>query len=93
MKSAKKISLQIYLEPEQDELIRRLSKSKGVSRAAIVRTCVAKFWDTLPLEDDPAWGLAGLGAFGKSDISRNHDGYLVKLGKRTVKNSDSPAID
>lgn len=78
MKSAKKIPLQIYLEPEQDELIRRLSKSRGISRAAIVRSCVAQFLDSLSLEEDPAWGLVGLGSSGKSDISRNHDDYLVE---------------
>lgn len=76
MKRSKKIPIQLYLEPDQDQLLRRLSKDKGMSRAAIIRYCISQYIGNLPVEDDPALRIVGLGASGKGDIAESHDDYL-----------------
>lgn len=77
MKGAKKIPIQVYLDPEQNKAIEALSKTLGKSKAAIVRSCISRFIETLPPEQDPAMKIIGLGASGKKDISQNHDKYLA----------------
>ena len=81
MKKLKKISMQIYLEPEQDKIITLLSKMSGKSKAAIIRSCIHKFIAGLPPEKDPALDIMNLGASGKSDIAEKHDDYLISHGK------------
>ncbi|MEA1946778.1 MAG: hypothetical protein U9N83_05690 [Thermodesulfobacteriota bacterium] len=81
MKRLKKIPIQVYLEPEQKKIIGLLSKTSGKSRAAIIRSCISKFIDSLPLEEDPALKIMNLGASGKKDIAERHDGYLISLKK------------
>ena len=81
MKKRKKISTQIYLEPEQDKVIALLSKSSGKSKAAIIRSCISRFLSSLPLEKDPALGIVNLGDSGKKDIAERHDEYLISSEK------------
>ena len=81
MKRSRKIPIQVYLEPDQDQLLRRLSKHKGMSRAAIIRSCISQYIESLPVSDDPAWGLVGLGDSGKGDMAENHDDYLTSFTK------------
>lgn len=81
MKKIKKIPTQIYLEPEQEKVIALLSKATGKSKAAIIRSCIAKFLSNLPLENDPALGIMNLGASGKKDIAERHNEYLLSLDK------------
>ena len=81
MKKLKKIPVQIYLDPEQQRIIGFLSKTSGKSRAAIIRSCISNFIDSLPLEKDPALNIINLGASGKKDIAEKHDDYLVSLDK------------
>lgn len=78
MKALKKKPIQIYMEPRQDEMLSVLSKKKGVSKAAIIRESVEKYLKGLPVEEDSAMGLIGLGASGKGDLSIKHDKYLIK---------------
>lgn len=78
MKTLKKKPIQIYMEPRQDEVLSVLSKRKGVSKAAIIRESVEKYLKELPVEEDSAMGLIGLGGSGKGDLSAKHDKYLVK---------------
>jgi len=78
MRMLKKKPIQIYIEPGQDNLLKILSKKRGVSKAAIIRDGLDKFLKELPVNEDPAMGLVGLGSSGKGDLSRKHDGYLVK---------------
>jgi predicted DNA-binding protein len=77
MKISRKIPIQIYLEPEQARIISLLSKSSGKSKAAIIRSCISKFIDTIPPEKDPALNIMNLGASGKKDIAKRHDDYLI----------------
>ncbi len=78
MRALKKKAIQIYIEQGQDNLLKILSKRRGVSKAAIIRDGIDKFLKELPVEEDPAMGLVGLGSSGKGDLSRKHDRYLVK---------------
>jgi len=77
----KKIPIQIYLEPDQDKVIGFLSRSSGKSKAAIIRSCISKFIENLPLEEDPALDLMNLGTSGKKDLAEKHDDYLISLEK------------
>jgi len=81
MKRLKKVPIQIYLEPEQDKIVGLLSKSSGKSKAAIIRSCISKHIESLPMENDPALDIMKLGASGKTDISERHDDYLITLDK------------
>ena len=81
MKRLKKIPIQIYLEPEQEKIVGLLSKSSGRSKAAIIRSCISKYIDNLPVEKDPALNIINLGDSGKKDISQRHDHYLISLEK------------
>ena len=81
MKRLKKIPFQIYLEPDQQKIINILAKSTGKSRAAIIRSCISKFIDTLPLSEDPALNIMNLGESGKKDMAERHDEYLTSYEK------------
>ncbi|GAJ12495.1 unnamed protein product, partial [marine sediment metagenome] len=77
MRKLKKTPIQIYLEPEQEKIISVLAKGSGQSKAAIIRSCISRFIDSLPLEKDPALDIMNLGASGKKDIAQKHDDYLI----------------
>jgi len=80
MGSLKKKPIQIYIEPQQDRILEILSKKRGVSKAGIIRDSIGKFLEEIPVEEDPAMGLIGLGSSGKRDLSDQHDKYLTKYG-------------
>jgi hypothetical protein len=69
--------IQIYLDSGQDTLIELLAKKRGISKSSIIREGVDKFLKELPIEEDPAMELIGLGSSGKGDLSENHDRYLT----------------
>ena len=77
MKALKKKPIQIYIEPRQDNVLEVLSKRKGISKAAIIRESVEKYLRGLPVEEDAAMGIVGLGSSGKGDLSDKHDRYLA----------------
>ncbi len=75
---SKKIPIQIYLDPDQFKMIDLLSKARNTSKAATIRNCIAKYLESIPLENDPALNIINLGASGKKDIAAKHDDYLIK---------------
>ncbi len=77
MRSLKKKPIQIYIEHRQDNVLEVLSKNRGVSKSEIIRDSLEKYFKELPLEEDPAMGLVGLGGSGKGDLSDKHDRYLA----------------
>ena len=81
MRNLKKKPIQIYIEPQQNRALDLLSKRKGVSKAHLIREGIVRLLKDLPLEEDPAMGLIGLGSSGKGDLSENHDRYLAKHGR------------
>lgn len=76
--SLKKKPIQVYIEPRQDLMLDALSRKRGVSKASIIRHGIDKFLKELPLEEDPALGIIGLGSSRKGDLSEKHDKYIVK---------------
>jgi hypothetical protein len=78
MRNLKKKPIQIYIEPQQNRALDLLSKRKGVSKAHLIREGIVRLLKDLPVEEDPAMGLIGLGVSGKGDLSENHDRYLAK---------------
>ena len=81
MKNLKKVPIQIYIEPEQEKILGALSKATRQSKAAIIRSCISKFIDSLPPEEDPAMDIINLGSSGKKDIAEKHDDYLISFKK------------
>jgi hypothetical protein len=79
MKTRKKAPFQIYLEPEQEKMIELLSLQNKKSKAAIIRLCISRYIETLPLEEDPALNIINLGASGIKDVSEKHDKYLMRF--------------
>jgi len=79
MKSKKKVPFQIYLEPEQEKMIELLSRKTNKSKAAVIRLCITRYMETIPLEEDPAMKIIDLGESGKTDISDRHDEYLAQF--------------
>lgn len=77
MRTFKKKPIQIYVEPRQDNVLELLSKKRGVSKSEIIRESIEQYLKELPVEEDPAMGLVGLGSSGKGDLSDRHDGYLA----------------
>jgi len=77
MRDLKKKPIQVYIEPQQDRALHLLSKRKGVSKAHLIREGIVRLLQDLPVEEDPALGLIGLGRSGKGDVSEHHDRYLA----------------
>ena len=80
MKTLKMKPIQIYIEAQQNRVLEDLSKKKGLSKAEIIRRSLEKFLKELPVEEDPAMGLIGLGSSRKGDLSARHDDYLGRYG-------------
>jgi len=79
MKTRKKTPFQIYLEPEQEKMIELLSIQTKKSKAAVIRLCISRYMETLPVEEDPALNIINLGSSGIRDISSKHDDYLNRF--------------
>ena len=71
----------MYIEPGQDNLLELLSKKKGVSKASIIRDGLERFFSELPVDDDPAMGLIGLGSSGMGNLAEIHDQHLAEYTK------------
>jgi hypothetical protein len=78
MRNLKKKPIQIYIEPQQNDVLEVLSQRKGVSKAELIRESLEKYLNELPLEEDPAMDLVGLGSSGRGDLSDQHDRYLTR---------------
>lgn len=85
MKAFKKKPIQIYIELRQDDVLSALAQSKGVSKAEIIRESLDMYLRQIPLEEDPAMGLVGLGNSGKKNLSENHDAYIAQYARRKQK--------
>jgi hypothetical protein len=85
MKTLKKKPIQIYLEPQQNNVLGLLSKKRGISKAEIIRRSLEKFFKDIPLEEDPAMDLIGLGSSEKGDLSVQHDKYIARYTKSKRK--------
>ncbi len=73
--------LQVYLDVDQEQALRALAQRLQVPMAELVRRSVSLFLAELPVEDDPAMRIVGLGS-GPSDLAEHHDRYLIELERR-----------
>lgn len=85
MRKLKKKPIQMYIEPRQDAALVVLARKRGVSKAELIRESIEKYITAIPVEDDPAMGLIGLGSSGKRDLSERHDRYIAKYSASRKK--------
>jgi hypothetical protein len=71
--------VQIYLEQRQQLALKRLAAKRKVSVSELVREGVERLLTEMPIEDDPAWKLIGLGSSGVTDLAERHDEYLIQI--------------
>ena len=69
--------LQIYLDDRQDQFLRRLAKERNASISELVREGIDLLLAKLPIEEDPAYKLVGLGATKTRHVADQHDEYIV----------------
>ena len=82
MRALTKKPLQIYLEYDQEQALRALAERLQVSMAELIRRSVDQFLAALPVKDDPAMQIVGLGRSGIGDLALNHDRYLIEFERR-----------
>lgn len=85
MRALKKKLIQIYIEPRQELALESLSKKRRISKAALVRISLDRYLSALPMDEDQALGIIGMGMSGKNDISERHDAYLAEYGSAHTK--------
>lgn len=78
MKTRARKPFQVHLDESQLGVLRWLAERRGVSVAELVRQSVDCYLAQLPPEDDPLWGIIGIGLGGPPDLAERHDDYLVE---------------
>ena len=73
--------IQIYLEEQQDRALRRIAEDKGISLSELIRRSIDLYLENLPVEDDPALKIVGLGRSRLGDLAAKHDEYLTRWEK------------
>jgi hypothetical protein len=82
MATLAKRPIQVYLKERQDRVLRRLAAEEGVTLSELIRRSVDLMIEQLPVEQDPAWKIIGLGNSATSELGTHHDQHLVReLGK------------
>jgi hypothetical protein len=70
--------LQIYLDADQERVLRALAEREQVSLAELIRRSIDLYLtELLPPAADPSLGLIGLGHSGRPDLSARHDGLVA----------------
>jgi hypothetical protein len=69
---------QVYLRPDQIDVLRTLSKRRGTSMSELVREGVDKIFEELPPEENPLLDIIGIFDSGVGDLSEKHDEYLSR---------------
>ena len=78
MNPLKKKPIQVYIEPKQEKVLDALAHKRGIARSEIIRLSLDRYLSELPIEDDPAMNVMGLGKSGKPDLAEKHDKYHIK---------------
>jgi hypothetical protein len=78
MANLAKRPIQVYLEERQDRVLRRLATEEGVSLSELIRRSVDLMIEQLPVEQDPAWKIIGLGNTATSDLGTHHNQHLMQ---------------
>ncbi len=66
-------------------MLEALSKRRGISKAGIIRESLERFLREVPVEEDSAMSLIGLGYSGKKDLSVRHGQCLQKYPRSKKK--------
>lgn len=77
----------VLFEPGQYVRLKARAHSRGMSVGSLVREAVEKYvlngdHESLPVEEDPALRIVGLGRSGRGDLARRHDAYLAGIDGR-----------
>lgn len=74
--------IQLYLESHQYQVLKMLARQSGLSLASLVRRSIDRYLSELPVDEDPALQIIGLGRSGRGDLSVQHDSYLAEFDKK-----------
>ena len=76
----KMVRKQVYLTQEQDQRVRRAAALSRRTDAAVIREALDRLLEPKAsngaFEDDPIWGLVGLGESSVGDLSERVDEHL-----------------
>ncbi len=70
--------IQIYIRPEQHEMLRALAARRAVSVSQLVREGIDRLLTDIPIEEDPLWDIVGLVEGAPPDLAEQHDKYLAE---------------
>jgi predicted transcriptional regulator len=79
---------QIYLPSDLSAALDRLAQRRRTSRAALLRQAALDFLEREgPHDEDPIFGVIGLGDAGPGAVSEEHDRFLVDLRAKQTNQS------
>lgn len=77
---AKRIPFQVYLDEGIHQRLRQAAEKYGVPQAKLVREYIERgLNDEIPLDEDPALQIIGIGESGRGDLAAKHDHYLAEF--------------
>jgi hypothetical protein len=84
---ARLVRKQVYITPEQDDLLKDMANREKRSEAEIIRAALdarlrPRKAPPRRLSDDPLWGIIGLGAGESGDVSEHVDHYLYGVSRK-----------
>lgn len=75
---------QIYLDHDLSTALDRLARKRGTTRAGLIRLAARRYLEQEGSgEEDPIWGIVGLGSGGDGRVSEEHDRSLADLQLRS----------
>jgi len=75
------VAFQVQLPRGQHRRLKELAAARGASMGSLIRESVAEYLSSLPVEDDPAFGIIGLiddaAERTHGSVAAHHDEYLA----------------
>lgn len=86
VKLSKKVM--VLFEPGQYLRLKDRARARGTSVGFLVREAVEKYvlegnQQPVPVEEDPALKIVGLGRSGRGDLAQRHDAYLADIERKS----------
>ncbi len=76
---------QVYLEPGTSKELEKIATKLGVSKAELIRAGVKRILqEKTETQEDPIFGIVGLGHSGNGNVSVEHDRYLAEIKLRKM---------
>jgi len=70
---------QVFLPPDLNRALDELARQQGATKAELIRRAASRLdGEETSLEQDPIWGVVGLGARSGGSASGEHDRYLLE---------------